>query len=99
MATATTTTPTATPDAATEIEAVAQRVRDLGEKVAEQAKQNGLNWLEGYEKMLTDLLELEEKAAKGTGSDWATSLASAHANYVKATSDVVFAALRDRLKT
>jgi hypothetical protein len=38
---------TTTPDNTAEIEAAAQRVRVLGEQIAEQAKQNGLIWLEG----------------------------------------------------
>jgi hypothetical protein len=88
-----------TPDVSGELEAAAQRVRELGEQVAEQARKNGLAWLEGYERMLKNLLDLEEQAAKGTGAEWATTLASTHANFVRETSEVVFGALRQQLKS
>ena len=48
-----------------DLEATAQRVKDLSEKVAAQAKKNGPAWLEGYEKILKNLLDLEKQAVKG----------------------------------
>ena len=83
---------------AADIETATKRVRELGEQVAEQARKNGLAWLEGYEAMLKDLLDFEEKAAKGTGADWATTLAHTHATFVRSTSEAVLEALRQQLK-
>ena len=83
-----------TPDVSAELEAATQRVRELGEQVAEQARKNGLAWLEGYETVLKNMLDLEEHAAKGTGAEWATTLAATHANFVRSTSEVVLGALR-----
>jgi hypothetical protein len=71
-----------TPDVSAELEAATQRVRELGEQVAEQARKNGLAWLEGYETVLKNMLDLEEQAAKGTGAEWATTLAS-HARQLR----------------
>ena len=48
--------------------------------------------------MLKQMLDLEEQAAKGTGQDWATTLAATHANFVRSTSEVVLGALRQQLK-
>jgi hypothetical protein len=87
------------PDVSADLEAAAQRVKDLSDKVTEQAKQNGLAWLEGYEKVLENLLALEEQAAKGTGLDWATTLATTHANFVRETSQVFFEAIGKQLKS
>ncbi len=87
-----------TPDVSAELEAATQRVRELGEQVAEQARKNGLAWLEGYETVLKNMLDLEEQAAKGTGAEWATTLAATHANFVRSTSEVVLGALRQQLK-
>ena len=84
---------------ADEIETATQRVRELGEQVAEQARKNGLVWLEGYEAMLKNLLDFEEKAAEGTGAEWATTMAHTHANFVRSTSEVVLGALRQQLKS
>ena len=82
-----------------DLEAATQRVQELSEQVVAQAKQNGLAWLEGYEKLLTSMLDFEEQAAKGTGADWATTLATTHANLVRQTSEVFLGALRQQLKT
>jgi hypothetical protein len=82
-----------------DLEAVAQRVRDLSEQVMSQAKQNGLTFLEGYERVLKQMLDLEEQAAKGTGQDWATSLATTHANFVRETSEMFLGAMRNQLKS
>ena len=81
-----------------DLEAVAQRVRDLSEQVTAQAKKNGLSFLEGYERVLKQMLDLEEQAAKGTGQDWATTLATTHANFVRETSEVFLGAVKDQLK-
>ena len=82
-----------------DMEAVAQRVRDLSEQVVAQAKKNGLTFLEGYERVLKNMLDLEEQAAKGTAEDWATTLAATHANFVRETSEVFLGAVKDQLKT
>jgi hypothetical protein len=89
----------ATPDVAADLESATQRVRELSEQVLNQAKENGLMWLEGYERVLKNMLDLEEQAAKGTGADWATQLATTHANFVRETSAVFFGAMREQLKT
>jgi hypothetical protein len=82
-----------------DIEAVTKRVQELSAQVTEKAKENGLAWLEGYERMLKNLLDLEEQAAKNTGVDWATTLAATHANFVRETSEAVFGAMKAQLKT
>ena len=87
-----------TPTPGVDLEAVAQRVRDLSEQVMAQAKKNGLTFLEGYERVLKNMLDLEEQAAKGTGQDWATTLATTHANFVRETSEIFLGAMKDQLK-
>ena len=91
-------TETSSSNVAGDVDAAAQRVRDLSDKVVSQAKQNGLTFLEGYERMLRNMLEFEEKAAQGTGQDWASTLATTHANFVRETSEVFLNAWRDQLK-
>jgi hypothetical protein len=86
-------------DGAENLEAATRRVRELSEQVTEQAKRNGLAWVEAYERMLQNLLDLEEQAAKGTGAEWASTLATAHANFVRETSEVIFGTLRQQLKS
>jgi hypothetical protein len=46
------------PDVSADLEAAAARVKELSDKVAAQAKENGLAWLEGYEKILKNMLDM-----------------------------------------
>ena len=69
---------TSIPDISPDREAAAQRVEELSEQVTAQATATGLVWLEGYEKVLQNLLDLEVEAAKKTAVDWASTLATAH---------------------
>ena len=80
-----------------DMEATVKRVQELSAQVVDKAKENGLAWLEGYERMLKNLLELEEQAAKNTGMEWAATLAATHANFVRETSEVVLGAMREQL--
>jgi hypothetical protein len=87
-------TPNFTPD----VEAAAERIKATSERVLELSKENGLLWLEAYEKMLDGVLKLEEDAAKGLGSDWVEKLVSTQADFVRDTLRAFLRALKDRLK-
>ena len=93
-----TTTDSSSATGGVDMEAATQRVRELSEQVMAQAKKNGLTFLEGYERVLKQMLDLEEQAAKGSGQDWATTLAATHANFVRETSEIFFGAVKDQLK-
>jgi hypothetical protein len=87
-------TPNFTPD----VEAAAERIKATSERVLELSKENGLLWLEAYEKMLDGVLKLEEDAAKGLGSDWVEKLVSTQADFIRDTLRAFLGALKDRLK-
>jgi len=82
-----------TPD----LEAAAQRVRQLSEKLIETSKKNGLVWLETYEKVLNSMLALEEQAARGTQVDWISTLATTHADFVREVSQAYLNTIRQQL--
>jgi hypothetical protein len=87
-------TPNFTPD----VEAAAERIKATSERVLALSKENGLIWLEAYEKMLDGVLKLEEDTAKDLGSDWVETLVSTQADFVRNASKAYLSALRDRLK-
>ena len=87
-------TPNFTPD----VEAAAERIKQTSERVLELSKENGLIWLEAYEKMLDGVLKLEEDTAKDLGSDWVEKLVSTQADFIRNTSQAYLGALKDRLK-
>ena len=87
-------TPNFTPD----VEAAAERIKATSERVLALSKENGLIWLEAYEKMLDGVLKLEEASAKDLGYDWVETLVSTQADFVRNASKAYLSALRDRLK-
>ena len=87
-------TPNFTPD----VEAAAERIKATSERVLELCKENGLIWLEAYEKMLDGVLKLEEDTAKGLGSDWVEKLVSTQADFIRNASQAYLSTLKDRLK-
>ena len=64
----------------------------------EFSKENGLVWLEAYEKMLNGVLKLEEEMAKDLGADWVKSVVSTQADAVREISEAFLGAVKDRLK-
>ena len=88
----------ATPNFTPDVEAAAERIKATSERVLALSKENGLIWLEAYEKMLDGVLKLEEDTAKDLGSDWVETLVSTQADFVRNASKAYLSALRDRLK-
>ena len=87
-------TPNFTPD----VEAAVERIKETSERVLALSKENGLVWLEAYEKMLNGVLKLEEDTAKDLGPDWVETLVSTQADLVRQTSQAYLSTLKDRLK-
>jgi hypothetical protein len=87
-------TPNFTPD----VEAAVKRIKKTSERVLELSKENGLVWLELYEKMLDGVLKLEEDRARDLGSDWVEKLVSTQADFIRHTSQAYLSALKDRLR-
>lgn len=81
-----------------DIEAAAQRIKQTSDRVLELSKENGLAWLEAYEKMLNGVLKLEQETAKDLGQDWVSTLVSTQTDVVREMSEAFLGAMRDRLK-
>jgi hypothetical protein len=81
-----------------DIEAAAQRIKQTSDRLLELSKENGLVWLEAYEKMLNSVLKLEEETAKDLGADWIKTLVSTQADVVREMSEAFLGAAKDRLK-
>ena len=77
-----------TPD----VEAAVERIKQTSERVLALSKENGLVWLEAYEKMLNGVLKLEEDTAKELASDWVETLVSTQADLMRQTSQAYLGA-------
>jgi hypothetical protein len=89
---------TETPNFTPDVEAAAQRIKETSDRVLALSKENGLVWLEAYEKMLNGVLKLEEDTAKELSSDWVEKFVSTQADLIRQTSEAYLGALKDRLK-
>jgi hypothetical protein len=89
---------TQTPNFTPDIEEAAERIKKTSDRVLALSKENGLVWLEAYEKMLNGVLKLEEDTAKELKSDWVETLVSTQADLVRETSQAYLGAIKDRLK-
>jgi hypothetical protein len=81
---------------APDLEAAAQRIRELSESLIEISKKNGMAWLETYERIINSLLALEEQAARGTQVDWISTLATTHAEFVREVSQAYLGTIRQQ---
>jgi hypothetical protein len=59
------------------------RIRELNEKLAQLAKQQGRVTLDTYEKALQSLIDFELAAAGASQFDWVSALANTHAKFVQ----------------
>jgi hypothetical protein len=59
------------------------RIRELNEKLAQLAKQQGRVTLDTYEKALQSLIDFELAAASASQFDWVSALANTHAKFVQ----------------
>ncbi len=89
---------TETPNFTPDVEAAVERIKQTSDRVLELSKENGLVWLEAYEKMLNGVLKLEQDTAKELSVDWVETLVSTQADLIRETSQAYLGAVKERLK-
>jgi len=87
-----------TPSMQNEADAAAQRVKELSDRMLELTKKNGLAWLEAYEKVLSNMLQLQQRAIASSQIEWINALATTNANFMREMSAAYFKTVRDGLK-
>jgi hypothetical protein len=68
------------------------RIRELQAQLLEAARRGGASYLQAYEKNLSSMLQLTERAAESTQLSWAVTLANTYADFVKGVNDAVMKA-------
>ena len=87
---------TATADA--RVEAVAQRVRKLNERIIEAGKGAGEATLTSYEKALKSIASTLERGAGSSEVEWISNLATAQAKFIRDVTTAWTSAARDMIK-
>ncbi|MDQ3850493.1 MAG: hypothetical protein M3296_07760 [Actinomycetota bacterium] len=79
-------------------EAVAERVRELNERIVESGRKAGNVYLDSYEKTMKSIADYQDKAAESTDVEWLRTVFNAQASFTRDVTDTYVAAARTFLK-
>jgi hypothetical protein len=80
------------------VEAVAQRIRKLNERIIEEGKSAGVATLSSYEKALKAIATSIERGPGKSDVEWISSLATTQARFIRDVTEAWASAARDMLK-
>ena len=75
--------PAADSDPGFDFEPVAERIRDLNERIISSSMQAGEATLAAYARMLESIAELQDNVGKASPVEWLTTFATAQANLTR----------------
>ena len=75
-----------------------KRVKELSDRMIELTQQNGIAWLEAYEKVLNQMIQVQERAAASTQIEWINALATAQADFMREMSSAYFRTVREQMR-
>jgi hypothetical protein len=81
-----------------DLDANAERIRELNDKVLTAAKQTGNMTLDTYEQTVHTLIDFSQKAADSTKVDWVAALAKSQASIITEMTNTYTKAARELLK-
>jgi hypothetical protein len=81
-----------------DVDAAAERIRELNEQILAYGREAGLSYLEAYEATVKTFADYHEQAAGATGIEWMTTVARAQADFVRELTKATTAAARETLK-
>jgi hypothetical protein len=74
------------------------RIRELNERIVENARQAGDSYLDVYERTLTTIADYQDGLADSSPVDWIQRVLEAQATFTREVGDVYTSAARDALK-
>jgi hypothetical protein len=87
-----------TKSTADNIDAAAERVRELNERIIASSKKAGVAYLDTYERALTSIVEFQDKVADASQVEWFSALVTAQADFTRDMAKLYTSAARDLLK-
>jgi hypothetical protein len=81
-----------------DIDAAAERIRELNEQILEFGRKAGVQFLDAYESTLKTFAEYQDKVADQSQVEWVASIARAQANFTREVTRVYTSSARDLLK-
>ena len=80
------------------VEATAERIRDLNERILESSKKAGNTYLDIYEKTLNSIADYTEKVGDQSQLDWVKTVTDAQADFTRQLANAYTSAARSLLK-
>jgi hypothetical protein len=80
------------------VDAAAERIRDLNERIIESSKKAGNTYLDIYEKTLNSIADYQEKVGERSQVDWVTTIANAQASFTRDLAGAYTSAARSLIK-
>jgi hypothetical protein len=80
------------------IDAAAERIRDLNERILESSKKAGSVYVDLYEKTLHSIADYQEKVGKQSDAEWVSTIANAQADFTRQLADAYTSSARSLLK-
>ena len=65
------------------VEATAERIRDLNERILESSRKAGNVYVDIYEKTLNSIADYQEKAGEQSQVDWVATMTNAQADFTR----------------
>ena len=81
-----------------DIDAAAERIRELNEQILEFGRKAGVQFLDAYESTLKTFADYQDKVADQSQVEWVASIARAQANFTREVTRVYTSSARDLLK-
>jgi len=80
------------------IDAAAERIRDLNERILESSKKAGSVYVDLYEKTLHSIADYQEKVGKQSDAEWVSTIANAQADFTRQLAGAYTSSARSLLK-
>ena len=84
--------------ASKDIDAAAERIRELNEQILDFGRKAGIQFLDAYESTLKTFADYQDKVADQSQVEWVASIARAQANFTREVTRVYTSSARDLLK-
>ncbi len=91
-------TATSSTDATDQMNANAQRLRAVNERLLEAGRQAGNAYLDAYERTLKSIADLQDRTGRSTDVDWLSGIATAQADFTREVAQATASAGRELLK-
>ncbi len=81
-----------------DVDAAAERIRELNERILQSGRQAGLSTLDVYEKTLKSIADMQQAVGEASQVQWFSAIAAAQANFTREITEAYASASRDLLK-